>query len=115
MSQRPEFFYRTAAKYMYVNDISLKKVSRVIPIVNCSIYKSNKKTDYYLFVEQEDNFERVPESLLKMLGILELVMTINLDDRKKLSQANPAEVKQLLVEQGYFLQLPAHHYRAGQA
>lgn len=84
-------------------------------IVNCTIYKSNKKTDYYLFVEQENNFERVPEALLKMLGPLEFVMSINLDARKKLSQANPIEVKQLLIEQGYFLQLPAHHYQAGSA
>jgi len=83
--------------------------------VNCCIYKSNRKTDYYLFVEQEDNFERVPESLLKMLRPLELVMSIDLDQREKLSQASPAEVKKLLVEQGYFLQLPAHHYQAGQA
>jgi len=83
--------------------------------VNCVIYKSNKKTDYYLFVEQENNFERVPEALLQMLGNLELVMTINLDERQKLSQVNSAEVKQLLIEQGYFLQLPAHHYQAGQA
>ena len=83
--------------------------------MNCCIYKSNRKTDYYLFVEQEDKFERVPESLLKMLRPLELVMTIDLDQREKLSQASPAEVKQLLVEQGYFLQLPAHHYQAGQA
>ncbi len=83
--------------------------------MNCCIYKSNRKTDYYLFVEQEDNFERVPESLLKMLRPLELVMSIDLDQREKLSQASPAEVKKLLVEQGYFLQLPAHHYQAGQA
>ena len=83
--------------------------------MHCYIYKSNKKADYYLFVEQENNFERVPQTLLKMLGKLELVMTIDLDQREKLSQTSPAEVKQLLIDQGYFLQLPADHYKTGQA
>lgn len=83
--------------------------------MKCAIYKSGKKTDCYLFVEQEDSFERVPETLLKMLGALEHVMTIDLDERKKLSQADPVEVKKLIIEQGYFLQMPANDYRAGLA
>ena len=83
--------------------------------MNCSVYKSGKKTDCYLFVEQEDNFERVPESLLKMLGNLEFVMTINLDERRKLSQAEPGEVKQLIMAQGYFLQMPPNDYKTGLA
>ena len=83
--------------------------------MNCAIYKSSKKTDYYLFVEQEDNFQRVPESLLNMLGALQWVMSINLDERDKLSQADPEEVKQLLVSQGYFLQMPTSHYKSGSA
>ena len=81
--------------------------------MNCAIYKSSKKTDYYLFVEQEDQFERVPESLLNMLGSLQWVMSINLDEREKLSQADPEEVKKLLVEQGYYLQMPPSHYQSG--
>lgn len=81
--------------------------------MNCAVYKSSKKTDYYLFVEQEDRFERVPESLLNMLGSLQWVMTLNLDEREKLSQADLDEVKQLLVDQGYYLQMPASHYKSG--
>lgn len=83
--------------------------------MNCSIYKSAKKTDYYLFVEQEEKFERVPEALLNILGKLEFVMTINLDEREKLSQAEPQEVKQLIIEQGYFLQMPENQYQTGSA
>ena len=80
--------------------------------MNCAIYKSEKKADCYLFVEIEEDFERVPESLLKMLGALELVMSINLDERETLAQANPKEVKQVLIDQGYFLQLPPKDYVA---
>ena len=83
--------------------------------MNCSVYKSLKKVDYYLYVDQYENFDRVPESLLKMLGKLDFVMTLDLDKRKKLSQADPQEVKQLIIEQGYFLQMPENHYHAGSA
>lgn len=83
--------------------------------MNCSVYKSNKKPDFYLFVEQEEQFERVPETLLTMLGTLEFVMNINLDERETLSQVEPKEVKQLIIEQGYFLQMPENHYQSGSA
>ena len=79
----------------------------------CSVYKSNKKIDYYLFVDQAEKFERVPETLLNMLGNLEFVMDVDLDKREKLSQVDPKEVKQLIGDQGYFLQMPESHYRSG--
>ena len=83
--------------------------------MQCVVYKCSKKMDAYLFVEKEDEFERVPESLLKMLGTLELVMSVNLDEREKLAQADPQQVKTSLVEQGYFLQLPPAAYISGSA
>ena len=81
----------------------------------CSVYKSLRKMDYYLFVEQGKKFECVPETLLKMLGNLEFVMDIDLDQREKLSQADPKEVIQLILDQGYFLQMPENQYQSGSA
>lgn len=81
----------------------------------CSVYKSNKKTDYYLYVERQEKFDRVPDTLINILGNLEFVMDIDLDKRDKLSQADPKEVKQLLIEQGYFLQMPENQYQSGSA
>lgn len=81
----------------------------------CSVYKSLRKMDYYLFVEQGKKFESVPETLLKMLGNLEFVMDIDLDQREKLSQADPKEVIQLILDQGYFLQMPENQYQSGSA
>ena len=83
--------------------------------MQCAVYKSNKKADTYIFVEQEGDFERIPESLLKMLGSLELVMTVDLEQRDKLAQADPQQVKASLIEQGYFLQLPPTAYISGSA
>ncbi|MCK5647877.1 MAG: YcgL domain-containing protein, partial [Gammaproteobacteria bacterium] len=42
------------------------------------IYKSSKKQDSYLYIEQEDDFSRLPEILISALGKLDLVMTLDL-------------------------------------
>ena len=83
--------------------------------MQCVVYKSNKKSDTYLFVEKEGEFNRVPDSLLTILGNLELVMSVDLDAREKLAQADPQQVKDSLIEQGYFLQLPPTAYISGSA
>lgn len=72
----------------------------------CVIYKGKKKADTYLYVEREGDFSRVPEALLGMLGELSEVMALELTASRRLAQADVEQVMQLLVEQGYFLQLP---------
>jgi uncharacterized protein YcgL (UPF0745 family) len=74
--------------------------------MQCVIYKGRKKPDSYLYVEHENDFSRVPQPLLDMLGELEWVMTLELSSRERLAQVDPQQVAQLLQEQGYFLQLP---------
>lgn len=81
--------------------------------MQCVVYKSRKKTDTYIFVEVEGNFKRVPDTLLQMLGDLEMVMTVDLDKRDKLAQVDPRQVEINLLEQGYFLQLPPKAYIPG--
>ncbi|AWB67930.1 hypothetical protein C2869_16530 [Saccharobesus litoralis] len=71
-----------------------------------AVYKSNKKPDTYLFVEQRDNFDKVPESLLTMFGTPELVTIVNLASRSKLAISDIEKVKQELKDKGYFVQLP---------
>jgi uncharacterized protein len=78
--------------------------------LQCVIYRSNKKIDTYLFIEKEGDFQRVPQTLIDMLGNLELVMSLDLDTRDKLAQADPDDVKAALHEQGYYLQLPPKAY-----
>ena len=74
--------------------------------MQCVIYKGSKKPDSYLFIEREDDFSRVPESLLSMLGSLEYVMTLELHQELRLARASVSEVMCKLEEQGYYLQLP---------
>lgn len=75
------------------------------------IYRGSKKWDTYLFVEQKDDFSKVPKQLLDMLGGLEFVMQVDLAQRSKLAQVSTADVKKMLMEQGYYLQLPPNNYR----
>lgn len=72
----------------------------------CAVYKSKLKPDSYLFVENRDDFSRVPEALLTMFGAPELVMMLPIDKRDKLAFANIVKVKQELIDSGYYLQLP---------
>lgn len=75
--------------------------------MKCAIYKSLKKFDTYLYVEREDDFERVPAALRDMLGRLELVMTLELTPDRTLAHADPEQVRRQLREQGYYLQMPS--------
>ncbi len=74
--------------------------------MNCVIYKGSKKADHYLYVECEDDFDRVPQHLRELLGELSLVMNIELNEKRRLVQADVKKVMQSLTEQGYYFQVP---------
>ncbi len=74
--------------------------------MQCAIYRSNKKADTYLYVQEEGNFSRVPADLLSLLGRLDLVMTLELTPDRTLARADPEQVRQQLEARGYYLQLP---------
>lgn len=74
--------------------------------MHCAIYKGHKKIDHYLYVEREDDFSRIPETLLDMLGKLELVISLELTAERKLAQADVTQVIKSLQEQGYYFQIP---------
>lgn len=72
----------------------------------CTIYKCSKRADTFLYVEKADDFSKVPEELRKLIGTPKLFMTLDLDGRKKLGVAELAKVKNELLENGFYLQLP---------
>ena len=72
----------------------------------CSIYKSARKPDTYLYVPYHTKFEELPEGLTQLWGVPELVMHVDLDKREKLALANIKEVKAKLESDGYYLQMP---------
>jgi len=74
--------------------------------MQCVVYKGQKKLDHYLYVEREDDFSRVPQALLDLLGPLELVIGLELSSERHLAQADVKEVMQQLSDQGYYFQMP---------
>lgn len=74
--------------------------------MNCFVYRSNKKSGLYLYLKEKDNFEEVPESLIKLLGDMKFSFEFDLAKNKKLVRAEATEVLRLMKENGYFLQMP---------
>jgi uncharacterized protein YcgL (UPF0745 family) len=72
----------------------------------CTIYKSSKKSDTYLYLAKKDDFSSVPKELLSTFGKPILVMPLLLKEGRELAQADIEKVKQALNDQGYYLQLP---------
>jgi hypothetical protein len=72
----------------------------------CAIYRSNKKDQTYLFISKRDDFSKVPEALMSLFGVPVLVTIINLASKQKLAMADVQTVKENMVNQGYYLQLP---------
>lgn len=71
----------------------------------CSVYKSAKKEGMYLYIPKKDDFSDVPEALMQMFGKPIFVMVMKMEGRK-LALVDIEKVKQSLVEDGFFLQLP---------
>ena len=72
----------------------------------CFVYRSRSKADTYLYLPNKEQFDAVPEALLKQFGQPEFALAIQLDKRERLAQADIEKVRQALVDPGYYLQIP---------
>ncbi|KAF7782018.1 hypothetical protein PRUB_b1415 [Pseudoalteromonas rubra] len=71
-----------------------------------AVYKSSKKADTYLFIEKRDDFSKVPDPLMATFGTPIFVIIVDLAKRNKLGTADLSNVKQKLIDDGFYLQLP---------
>jgi uncharacterized protein YcgL (UPF0745 family) len=74
--------------------------------MQCSVYKSHRQSDYFLFVSREEGLSRLPDGLKRLLGRLEKVMDLELHPRRLLAQADARQVMRQIAECGYYLQMP---------
>lgn len=72
----------------------------------CAIYKSAKKAETYLYIEERGDFSRVPEALLSAFGEPQFVMLLQLHDDRTLAREPIEQVRVNLREQGFHLQMP---------
>jgi len=84
--------------------------------MQCFVYKGEKKSDHYVYLAKELDFDRPEESLpaaiLGLLGNLEFVLDFELTEDRKLSQADAKQVISDMNEQGFYLQMPKKDLRA---
>ncbi|HIQ15488.1 MAG TPA: YcgL domain-containing protein [Leucothrix sp.] len=74
--------------------------------MNCFVYRSNNKPGLYLYLKEKDNFNEVPESLIRLLGETKFSFEFDLGKNRKLVRAEAKEVLRIMKENGYFLQMP---------
>jgi uncharacterized protein len=72
----------------------------------CSIYKSPRKNEMYLYVLKADGLKRVPEALLAAFGPPALAFEMILTPERTLAREDIHKVLANLDEQGYHLQMP---------
>lgn len=75
-------------------------------MMQCYVYRSQRKQQTYLFLPRQDDFSEVPESLLKLFGEAEFTFEFELTATRKLVMADATEVLRNINENGFFLQLP---------
>ncbi|GGK74907.1 YcgL domain-containing protein [Amphritea balenae] len=72
----------------------------------CSVFKSSKKDEMYIYVDKAEQLKRVPEPLLKMFGAPIHVFDMLLTPEKEMARVEADKVLEDIREKGYFLQMP---------
>ncbi|GGJ90294.1 YcgL domain-containing protein [Pseudomonas matsuisoli] len=72
----------------------------------CSIYKSPRKREMYLYVEKRDALAKVPEALLAAFGAPIHAFDLVLSPERALAREDINKVLANLESQGYHLQMP---------
>ena len=70
------------------------------------IYRSEKKTDCYLYLKEPIPKFELPDPVKKVVGELHFVMELEIDDQTKLAQSDPKSVLAAMLEQGFYIQMP---------
>jgi uncharacterized protein YcgL (UPF0745 family) len=71
----------------------------------CHIYRSSRKVDTYLYLDDKDDFSILPEELMVIFGEPEFSFSFELGRDKKLVMEDASVVLENLESQGYHLQL----------
>jgi len=74
--------------------------------VQCFVYKSNKKSELYLYIAKQDDFSNIPEAILKSIGIPSFVMELEITPERTLAREKATDVIKGIEEHGFFIQMP---------
>ncbi len=73
----------------------------------CAVYKTRRKEGMYLYLPKKDRFDEVPEALMKTFGKPQFVMLVAVEKHGKVAGVDSEVLKKALLEEGYYLQMPA--------
>ncbi len=71
------------------------------------IYRCSNKPDMYIYLVEEDNFEKVPKEIYNSLGNISFSMELDITPTLKLAKEDTKVVISNLKENGFHLQLPS--------
>lgn len=74
--------------------------------LKCDAYRSQHKSDLYLFVEADKDLSTLPESVHALFEKLELFYTFDLTSGRKMQREEADRVIENIQTQGYHIQLP---------
>lgn len=74
-------------------------------VIQCYIYRSERKADTYLYLLEKDDFSVVPVELMKVFGEAEFCFEFDLNPQRRLAKEDPQEVYNNLQQQGFHLQM----------
>ena len=72
----------------------------------CKVFRSDKKSETYLYLTEDSEFSDLPSNLQQRFGEPAFVMSLELSAERELARVDVKKVLHSLQEHGYFLQLP---------
>lgn len=72
----------------------------------CSVLKSHRKADTYLYKPRETALDELPEDLVQLFTPHTEVTVLHLTSERKLARLSGAELMKRLNEDGFYLQVP---------
>ena len=72
----------------------------------CTVFRSAKKAETYLYLAQGRVFEDLPPDLRQAFGEPYFVLALNLGRDSRLARIDARQVLKQLESQGFYLQLP---------
>ncbi|ARU57388.1 hypothetical protein OLMES_3348 [Oleiphilus messinensis] len=72
----------------------------------CSVFRSSKKDEMYLYVDKKQGIKNLPEALMTVFGEPRHVFDMLLTEDKKLARVEAKQVLADIREKGFSLQMP---------
>ncbi|MCB1756639.1 MAG: YcgL domain-containing protein [Gammaproteobacteria bacterium] len=74
--------------------------------MQCFVYRSLKKNGLYIYLSQQDDFEKIPDAVKNKIGELEFALEFELHEDRKLAKEDASTVIENIKNNGFHIQMP---------